>query len=86
MRSSIADFILFFAFVQSDELLILSCFLLLSSRMSDFLCRTFEVDVHISGGALLQVSVPQGPQLQSMVRVQLNYLDMRLNWLTALNA
>ena len=54
--------------------------------MSDFLCRTFEVDVHISGGALLQVSVPQGPQLQSMVRVLLNYLDMHLNGLPALNA
>ncbi len=33
--------------------------------------RQFEVDVHILGGALLQVTVPQGPQLQSMVRVLL---------------
>jgi hypothetical protein len=48
--------------------------------------RQFEIDVHISGGALLRVSFPQGPQLQSMVRVLLNYLDMHLNWLTALNA
>ena len=48
--------------------------------------RKFEVDFHISGGALLQVSVPQGPQLQSMVRVLLNYLDMHLNGLTALIA
>ncbi len=48
--------------------------------------RQFEVDVHILGGALLQVSVPQGPQLKSMVRALLNYLDMHLNWLTALNA
>jgi hypothetical protein len=44
--------------------------------------RQFEVDVHISGGALL----PQGSQLQSMVRVLLNNLDMHLNGLTALNA
>jgi hypothetical protein len=51
--------------------------------------RQFEVDAHISGGALLRVSFSQGPQLQSMVRVllnSLNYLDMRLNGLTALNA
>ena len=48
--------------------------------------RKFEVDLHISGGALLQVSVPQRPQLQSMVRVLLNYLDMHLNGLTALIA
>jgi hypothetical protein len=48
--------------------------------------RQFEVDVHISGGVLLQVSFPQGPQLKSMARVLLNYLDMQLNGLTALNA
>ncbi len=48
--------------------------------------RQVEVDVHILGGALLQVSVPQGAQLQSMVCVQLIYLDMHLNWLTALDA
>jgi hypothetical protein len=48
--------------------------------------RQFEVDVHISGGALLRISFPQGPQLQSMVRVLLNYLDMHLIGLTALNA
>jgi hypothetical protein len=48
--------------------------------------RQFEVDVQISGGALLQVSFPQGPQLQTMVRVLLNYLDIHLNGLAALNA
>ena len=48
--------------------------------------RQVEVDVDILGGALLQVSFPQEPQLQSMVRVLLNYLDMPLNGLTALNA
>jgi hypothetical protein len=74
VRSSIADFILLFAFVKSDELLLVQD------------SRQFEIDVHISGGALLRVSFPQGPQLQSMVRVLLNYLDMHLNWLTALNA
>ncbi len=50
--------------------------------------KQFEVDIHISGGALLLVSCPQGPQPQSksMVRVLLNYLDVHLNVLTALNA
>ncbi len=43
--------------------------------------RQFDVHVHISGGALLRVSFHK--DLSTID--QLNYLDMHLNGLTAMN-